>query len=96
MSEANERSICRYLGVAMYGSDYGSWMHGSGMFGGGSTMILMWLIPIVLVVALIMFSNKRPGFGRGEKPALDILKERSARGEIGKDEFDQRKRDIGS
>ncbi len=80
----------------MYGSDYGSWMHGSGMFGGGSAMILMWLIPVVLVVAIIVFLSKRPGFGSGEKTALDILKERYARGEIGKDEFDQRKSDIGS
>ena len=79
----------------MYGSDYGSWMHGSGMFGGGFAMILMWLIPIALVVALIVFLTKRPGFNSGEKTALDILKERYARGEIGKDEFDQRKRDIG-
>jgi len=80
----------------MYGSDYGSWMHGSGMFSGGFAMILMWLIPIVLVGALIVFLTKRPGFGPGEKTAHDILKERYARGEIGKDEFDQRKRDIVS
>jgi len=80
----------------MYGSDYGSWMHGSGMFGGGFGMILMWLITIALVVALIVFLSKRPGFNSGEKTALDTLKERYASGEIGKDEFDQRKRDIGS
>ncbi len=82
----------------MYGSDYDydSWMHGSGMFGGGLAMILMWLIPIVLVVALIVFLTKRPGFGSGEKTALDILKERYVRREISKDEFDQRKRDIVS
>lgn len=78
----------------MYGSNYGSWMHGSGMFGGGPLMFLMWLIPIVLVVALIVFLTKRPGFASDEKTALDILKERYARGEIGKDEFDQRKHDI--
>ena len=78
----------------MYGSDYGSWMHGSGMFGGGLAMILMWLIPVVLVVALIVFSTKRPGFGSGEKTALDILKERYARGEIEREEFEQKKRDL--
>jgi putative membrane protein len=80
----------------MYASDYGSWMHGSGMFGGVSAMILMWLIPIGLVVAIIFILSRRSEFGSGEKTALDILKERYARGEIGKDEFDQRKRDIGS
>lgn len=80
----------------MYGSEYGPWMHGSGMFGGGPLMILMWLIPVVLVVALVVFLTKRPGFGSSEKTAVDILKKRYACGEIGKDEFDQRKRDIGS
>jgi putative membrane protein len=80
----------------MYGSDHGSWMHGSGMFGGGLSMILMWLIPIAVVVALVVFLTKPSGSGSAEKTALDILKERYARGEIGKDEFNQKKRDIGS
>jgi putative membrane protein len=80
----------------MYGSDYGSWMHGSWMFGGGLSMFLMWLIPVALVVALVVFLTKPSGPGSVEKTALDILKERYARGEIGKDEFDQKKRDIGN
>lgn len=71
-------------------------MYGSGMFGGGLVMILMWLIPILLVVALIVFLTKRPGFGPNKKTSLDILKEGNSRGEIGKDAFAQRKRDIGS
>lgn len=79
----------------MYGSNYGSSMHGSGMFGSVPLMILMWFIPIALIIALMVFLNKRPGFGSGKKTALDILKERYARGEIGKDEFDQEKRHIG-
>ena len=69
---------------------------GSGIFGGGLAMILMWLIPVVLVAALIVFLTKRPGFGAGDNTSLDILKERYARGEIGKEEFDQKKREIGS
>lgn len=80
----------------MYGSEYGTWMHGSGMFGGGPLMFLMWLIPVVLVVALVVLFTKRVGPCVAEKTALDILKERYARGEIGKDVFDQMKRDIGS
>ena len=44
----------------MYGSGDGSWMHGSGMYGGGLDMILMWLVPIVLVVALVVYLTKRP------------------------------------
>lgn len=81
----------------MYGS--GPWMHGSGvfgpgMFGGGLLMVLLWLIPLALLVAFIMYLT-RPG-GTAERSALDILKERYARGEIGKDEFEQKKRDIGT
>ncbi|MGA8863554.1 MAG: SHOCT domain-containing protein [Gallionella sp.] len=75
----------------MYGFGYGS-----GMVGGGLPMFLLWLIPIQLIVAVIVFLTKRPGFRPSEKTALDILKERYARGEIGKDEFDQMKRDLGS
>jgi putative membrane protein len=74
----------------MYGFDHGGWMFG----GGGILMLLWWLLPIALViVALYLF--RRPGQGGREKSALDILKERYARGEIGKDEFEQKKRDIG-
>jgi len=74
----------------MYGFDHGGWM-----FGGGLMMLLWWLVPIALVVALAVYLVKPPG-GRSttEKNALDILKERYARGEIGKDEFEQKKRDL--
>ncbi len=80
----------------MYGPNYDSWMHGSWMYGGGLAMIFMWMIPIALVVALVVFLTKSSNTGSTEKTALDILKERYARGEIGKDEFDEKKRDIGS
>lgn len=79
----------------MYEYGHGSWMHGSGMFGGGPLMILIWLIPVALVVALIVYRTRRPGVGSGET-AVDILKKRYARGEIAKDEFDRMKREIGS
>lgn len=42
-------------------------MYSSGMFGSGLAMILMWLIPILLVVAAIVFLTKRPGFGPNKK-----------------------------
>ena len=73
----------------MYGFDHGGWM-----YGGGIGMPLWWLIAIVLVVALAVNLVRRPGRGAAEKTALDFLKERYARGEIGKDEFEQKKRDI--
>ncbi len=75
----------------MYGFDHGGWM-----FGGGFMMLLWWLVPIALVIVLVSYFTRRPGTGGGERTALDILKERYARGEIGKDEFEQKKRDLGS
>jgi putative membrane protein len=77
----------------MYGIDHGGWMFG----GGGFMMLLWWLVPIALVVALaVYFAKPSGGQSTTEKNALDILKERYARGEIGKDEFEQKKHDLGS
>lgn len=65
-------------------------MHDFPMFGfgmlGSAPKVLMWLIPMVLLVALIVHLTKPTGTDPAGKAALDILKERYARGEIGKDE----------
>ena len=74
----------------MYGFDHGGWM----MFGGGLTMLLVWLVPMALVIALVVYLFRSPRAGDISKTALDILRERYARGEIGKDEFEQKKRDL--
>ena len=66
-------------------------------FGGGFFMILFWIVIIVAVVMLVKWlagGSSRFDLPR-EKSALDILKERYARGEIGKEEFEQKKRDLG-
>lgn len=82
--------------------DWG-WNHmggsaGWGMgFGGGFFMILFWVVIIAAVVLLVKWlagGSARFDLPRG-KSALDVLKERYARGEIGKDEFEQKKRDLG-
>lgn len=73
----------------MYGFDHGGWM-----FGGGIGMVLVWLIPIALVIWLVSSWGKRTGQESPGKTALDILKERYAKGEIQQDEFESKKRDI--
>jgi putative membrane protein len=66
---------------------------------GGLEMGFMWLILIIIIVAAMLLGKGylNPSKKEGELPretALDILKKRYARGEISKQEFEERKRDI--
>ena len=83
-----------------YGSHWGM-MDGWGGYGwGGPFHVIFWLVALILIVALVawMFrSGSRGGVsGRLERrsPGLDVLEERYARGEINRDEYLQKKRDI--
>lgn len=69
--------------------------HGGGLF--GLMHVLWWVVIVVAIVALV---RSVAGRGRGARwpgpdRALEILRERYARGEIDKAEFEQRKRDLG-
>lgn len=66
---------------------------------GGFGMGWWWIIGIIVLIAVIWPVSQR--FNRNnnvtretEKTALDILKERYARGEITKQEFEERKQDL--
>jgi putative membrane protein len=69
-------------------------------FGGGAMgigMLFFWGLIIAAIVVLAR--GLGAGSGRGEpkvreKTALDILRERYARGEIDKNEFEQKRRDL--
>ena len=64
-----------------------------------SVMGLWWIIGISIIVAIVWLvtktknknSNINTSFG---KTPLDILKERYARGEIGKEEFEERRKSL--
>lgn len=85
--------------------DYGGWGMGPGMMGWGNMgwfgpifMVIFWVLLIVLIVLLIrwLLSSGHAGnqdSGRGES-ALEILKKRYARGEIDKEEFETKKKDL--
>jgi putative membrane protein len=71
---------------------YGDWCWWPGnWFGGGMFIVLISVLLIFLLVALI---RRTGGKSSSHEEALDILKRRYAAGEIGKEQFDNMKREI--
>jgi putative membrane protein len=70
-----------------------------GMFFGPLFMVLFFAVLVVVVVLVMRWLGGQPGHHAphtpGGKAALDILKERYARGEIDKEEFEERRRVLG-
>ncbi len=66
---------------------------------GGFGMGFTWIIWIVIIIAVILLAkgylspSKKESEPTGESP-LDVLKKRYARGEISKEEFEEKKRDL--
>ena len=76
---------------------YGGWNNMMGWNGLGSLgwipMLIFWVLLILAVVALIRYLG-RSSQQQDSKTPLEILKERYARGEIDKKEFEQMKKDL--
>jgi len=81
-------------------------MSGHGGFFGGF-MWVWWLVPIVLVVLLVALAGGSSSGGRkgdetahgresGNDKALEILRQRLARGEIDSDEYERLKQELES
>lgn len=84
------------------GTSYGPHMWNGGWHGWffGPIMMIMFLAVAVVVIVLMVRWLGGPGHGNTlhsplGKTALDILKERFARGEIDKEEFEERRRVLG-
>lgn len=85
-----------------YGPQMMGWGGGwYGMFFGPLFMILVLVVVITAVVLLVRWladpwqGSGRPHQGASGRQALDVLKERFARGEIDKNEFEERRRVLG-
>jgi putative membrane protein len=81
-----------------YGPGWGM-MNGYGYGYGGPIHILVWIVVIVAVVALVVWLVRWVGPAHRALPhrsaGLEVLEERYARGEINRDEYLQKKKDIG-
>lgn len=73
---------------------FGGWGMGLGFI----FMLLFWGLIILGIVALIrwLMTQSFPYHSPRDKSPLEILQERYARGEIGREEYEQKKRDLGS
>jgi putative membrane protein len=69
---------------------------GGSMFFGGGFMWIFWVLVLVaiVVVARAMMPTNAPRSGAHEDSALSILDKRYARGEIGREEYHEKKREL--
>jgi len=66
---------------------------------GGFGMGFMWIILAIVIIAVILlakgyFTPAKKESGAIGESALDLLKKRYAQGEISKEEFEEKKRDL--
>jgi putative membrane protein len=74
------------------------WHHGWTWMAGGF-MLLFWAIVIVGIIFFVRWIARQGGTAgprMKDEGALDILKKRYARGEINKEEFEQKKKDLSA
>ena len=73
---------------------------GYGGFGYGPFHLIIWIVILIAIVAVVVWLVRSFSAGGYASPprrsaGLDVLEERYARGEINRDEYLQKKKDIG-
>ena len=74
--------------------DWGAW--GWGMSFGWIFMLLFWILAVLGIVVLAKWLFSTSGSGESGKRPLEILKERYARGDIAREQYEQMRRDLES
>ena len=70
-------------------------MHPFNGFGGGWMMIVWWAVLIVVVAVLVKWiRSEASGTRDSGETALEILRKRYARGEIDREEYEKKKREL--
>lgn len=84
-----------YFMPMMWGSDSALWGLGGAIV---VYMVLRWVFIIAIVILVFRLLRRRHNYsgylGQRQSSALDLLKERYARGEIDKKEFEEKKKDL--
>ena len=86
------------MGQGMMGPGMMNWGYGMG-WGWSIIMMVFWIAVIVGIIFLIrwvVLSTDSRRETRAEGSAMEILRNRYARGEINKDEFGEKKKDLES
>jgi len=64
---------------------------------GGGFMWIFWILLILAILWAVRFASGREGgSGEKQKTAVEILEERYAKGEIEREEFEQKRNDLRS
>ena len=77
----------------MWGLGYGGWGHWASWLG-PLFMFVFWALVIAGVVFLVRYLARQGRAAGNGHSALEILKQRYARGEIEKDEFEAKRKDL--
>jgi putative membrane protein len=89
------------MGYYGYGPQWGMMGNWGYSYGYGLFHMIIWIVVLIAIVALVVWLVRSlAGPGAHHMPprrssGLDVLEERYARGEISRDEYLEKKRDLG-